>query len=313
MSLREEVRSAVRVYMSRTGMSIGEIANLAGLADQTVKQFISSARFGTPATAGEFTARQLAECMKAHPPRRPEIPGRLYETEATRAMDRMLRQIARGRWGTLYGPAGAQKTFLLRYRAAEAACDSEPWLALVEADPDLSPRVLLARIAQAISAPFAVQTEALRRAILETLRARQTSLAVAIDEAQLLYRRVDTLETLRRLGDHAGERMGILVAGNEQVEQLFEPRRRMFFEQWRSRIEQKKLRVLGPARDEARAMIAGELGEIKESAAAILLDKCTVRDPVSGRSYINARRLFNSLRDAGEERAARAGSKARVN
>ena len=49
-------------------------------------------------------------------------------------------------------------------------------------------------------------------------------------------------------------------------------------------------------------MIYGEVGQVKESAAAPLLDDCTVNDPLSRRTYVNARRLFNSLRDITDAR-----------
>lgn len=214
-------------------------------------------------------------------------------------MDCLLGKVSRGGWATLYGPDGAQNTFLLRYRGVEAARETEPWLALVEADYGMSPRALLARIAQAIAAPYAQTSEPLRRAILGTLRGRKAPLAVAIDEAQLLYKRIDTLEMLRRLGDAAGGRMGILVAGNEQVKKtLFEPRRSTYFEQWRSRIEQIEIQVLGPTRGEARAMLEGELGNLAtEKRVEFVLGRCEVTDPISGRKYSNARRLSHCIRD----------------
>ena len=118
-----------------------------------------------------------------------------------------------------------------------------------------------------------------------------------LDEAQHLYSWVETLETLREIGDLARERAGIIVAGNEQVEQIFEPRRHTFFEQWRSRIEQKRSASWGRRGKRRAEMISGEVGQVKESAAAPLLDDCTVNDPLSRRTYVNARRLFNSLRD----------------
>src|SRR5690242_1680386 len=210
---RDQVREQVRIYMSRTGMSMRELADRAGYAQRTVNQFLSASRYGD--AEGQTAARRLMQFMADNPAEPPELPGTLYETEATREMDRMIEHAAAGGWGTVYGPAGAQKTFLLEYRAAEAARSEEADLVLVGADPSLSPRVLLGRIARGLAAPYAQQTESLREAIVYTLRRRKNPVAVVIDEAQLLYDRIDTLETLRRLGDKARGRMGILVAGNE--------------------------------------------------------------------------------------------------
>jgi hypothetical protein len=94
------------------------------------------------------------------------------------------------------------------------------------------------------------------------------------------------------------------VAGNEQIISLFKPRNGRYFEQWRSRIEQRELRVLGPSREEARGMAMAELGEAKDAQVARLLDDCTVTDPLSRKKYISARRMFftiDNIRDLREK------------
>jgi hypothetical protein len=51
----------------------------------------------------------LLEFFAADPATLPDLPGRLYESEATRTMDAMLASIQRGRWGTLYAARLARK------------------------------------------------------------------------------------------------------------------------------------------------------------------------------------------------------------
>jgi type II secretory pathway predicted ATPase ExeA len=303
-AVRQEARQALHVYMSRTGFGLRAVAEFTGYAYQTLRQFSSSGRISNRDGLGEPMARKLLEFFAACPATLPDLPGKLYESEATRTMDAMLASVRRGRWGTLYGPAGAQKTFLLEYRAAQAAREPEPWLVYIRTSASgMSPTVLLNRIARALSVPYAQSTDALRQNLLYILRRRKTPVAVALDEAQHLYSRVDTLETLREIGDLAGSRMGILVAGNEQVLDLFNPRRKVHFEQWRSRIQQLEECVLGPARAEARRMILGELPGTSSSQVEAIIDGCEVKEPKSGKTYINVRRLFNTLRDLRDLRA----------
>ena len=186
--LREEVRSELRVYMSRTGLSAAEIAERAGYARQTLHQFISGARFGRREGTGDDTAARLRNFMSDNPPPGLELPGRLYETEATAQMDRLIAYAACGRWGMCYGPARAQKTFLLEYRAAEAAAELEARLVYIRTSPSgMRPAALLRRMAAGLAAPYAQYTDGLRRSVLYELRKRRAPVVFVLDEAQHLY------------------------------------------------------------------------------------------------------------------------------
>lgn len=299
---REAVRNQARVYMVRSGLTMRELADRTGYSHRSMIQFMSIAQYGDG--DGHLTAKAILDYMETNPLPRAELPGKLYETEATREMDALLAAVYRGRWGVLYGPAGAQKTFLLEYRAAECAAQADSPMAYIRTSPSgMTPPVLLRRISAAMGSPYAQSCDGMRQNVIYALRARKGPFAIVLDEAQHLYHAVDTLETLREIGDLGRERVGILVAGNEQVMAIFSPRRNMHFEQWRSRAQQKEVRVLGPSRDEARRMLRGELGELKEETVTkVFLDKCAVDDPVSGSKYISARRLFNSIRDFREAR-----------
>ncbi len=296
--IRQEARQKLYVYMSRTGSTLQAISLSMGENYQTMRQFCSGSRISDRNGLGSPMARRVLAFLADNPVPLPELPGKLYETHATRMMDKMLASIRRGRWGTLQGPAGAQKSFLLEYRAAEAACEPEPWLVYIRVSPSgMSPSVLLGRISRALSVPYSYSTDGIRQNLLHALRRRKSSVAVALDEGQHLGSRVDTLETLREIGDLARARIGILVCGNEAVLRLFDPRRNVHFEQWRSRIQQLEESVLGPSRTEGRQMILGELPGLSAGKVEALLDSAEVKDPESGKSYVSARRLFNILRD----------------
>jgi hypothetical protein len=302
---REQVRKDLRVYMSRTGMDLHRIADLTGFAHRSLIQFASGARYG--AGDGADTAAALKSFMDVHPWQPPDLPGHLYETAATREMDELIAYCRKGRWATLYGPAGGQKSFLLEYRAAEAAREAEPRLVWVPIPGRMTPAGILRKISRAISAPYAQSADALRENIIYTVKARRSPLVLALDEMDLIEKDMDTLEAVRRLGDLLRGKLGLIVAGNEQIITLFKPRQGRYFEQWRSRIEQRELRVLGPTREEARGMVIAELGEAKDAQVAGLLDDCTVTDPLSRKKYISARRMFfaiDNIRDLREKRGA---------
>ena len=172
LETREQVRADLRVYMSRTQMSLPEIAARVGYQTQTMQQFVSRARFGTSVETGE-TVQRIAAFMAENPPELPSFPGRIYETEGTRAMRELIADAREGIWGTCYAPYGAQKTFLFQTVFAESAREAIPWFALVEAVERMSPRMLLAAIARAIAAPYAQYTTPLRDAVLGELRRRK--------------------------------------------------------------------------------------------------------------------------------------------
>ena len=94
----------------------------------------------------------------------------------------------------------------------------------------------------------------------------------------------------------AGPELGLLVVGNEAVLHLFEPRRGNYFGRWRDRIEQKEVRVLGPSKAEAREIVRAELGEgLPAQVIDEPVERCTVKDPVSGKQYVSTHRLFHAL------------------
>jgi DNA transposition AAA+ family ATPase len=308
IALREEARRELHVYMSRAGLSLADLAERIGYSTHSIRQFSSNARYGDG--DGHLTAEVVSSWIQSNPLPVPELPGKLYQTRATRDMDAMLEHVRNGGWGVLYGPSGAQKSFLLEYRAAESARDAEPGVVYIRTSPSgMTAHVLLRRISAALGAPYAQYTDEVRRRVLYAIQRRRNSIALVLDEADALYRWVPTMETLREIGDlartrpgHAG--VGILVAGNERVMQIFENRRGVYFEKWRGRIEQKGLRVVGPSVEEAEEILAAEVGELKEKAIRMIVDGCMAADPVSRKGYVNMHRLFSAIRQVKARRGS---------
>lgn len=300
MNVREEARTALRIYQSRTGLSLPDLAARMGYAHRTLLQFLSSAQFGD--SDGEVTGQAIQRFIRDNPPPAPEPPsGKLYPTSNLRVCDEMIRYCQGGRWGVLYGPAGGGKSFNFEYRAAQAFERSiEPAIVYIYTSPEMSPHALLKRMAAGMGAPFSFCVDTLRENLLWTLRRRKEPVALILDEAQNLRGRIDTIEVLREIGDRG--RVGILVTGHDELFQVFQPRKGMQFEQWRSRIEQKKRRVLGLSEAEAREILSGELGELPGQTVKAFIEPATVEDLQTRKSYVSARRLSNAIRDFRELR-----------
>lgn len=305
-ALREQAREQLRIYMCRSQASLRDIAVQMGFAHRSLIQFVSCSRYGVG--DGEFTAQTVLDWLKANPLPSPEIPGTLYETDATRQVDDLLNHCKHGGWGTLYGPSGSQKTFTLEYRGAEAAREAQPPVVYVRCSASgMTPTVLLRRVAATLGSGYGQGVESLRQTVLFAMRRRRSSFALVLDEADSLYRWVETLETLREIGDLCRARpgkagIGILIAGNERVMQIFSDRQGVYLEKWRARIQQRELRVIGPSPEEARGILVSELGELREKTLAAIVDECTVEDPVTRKRYVNAHRLFNAIREAQRKR-----------
>jgi hypothetical protein len=90
---------------------------------------------------------------------------------------------------------------------------------------------------------------------------------------------------------------------------LFEARRRTSMGQWRSRVEQRRLRVYGPSETEGRAIAQQEMkGTLSDRQLDFLVEKSKDTDPLPDEKgqkcrYINLRRMFNALRDYRREKA----------
>lgn len=297
---REEACEAFRLYRMRTGLSVGDIAVRMGYARRSLIQYVSRAQYGDG--AGAETARRLLDFFKANPPEAPEFPGpNLYDTENVRVIDREIANARRGHFTLVYGPAGTQKSYVFEWRTAEAWRDAlEPGVVYIYADPDMTPLSLLQEIALGLGARAGNNRHGTLRPILYTLRHRKSPVAIIIDEAQNLAKRFDTLETLRQVCDRG--RIGLMIAGHDNVEDIFQPRGDGQLAQWRSRVEQHRRCLPGLSKSEAREIIEGEVGTVPEKIVETFVAGSMERDTRKRKDYISARRLFNALRDFQEKR-----------
>jgi DNA transposition AAA+ family ATPase len=287
----------------RTGLSLGEIAMRIGYARRSLIQYVSSARYGDG--NGAETAGRIMHFIKTNPPEAPVFPGeKLYDTENVRVIDREIANARRGHFTLVYGPAGTQKSFVFEWRRAEAwRMALEPAVVYVYADPGMTPLWLVQEIALGLGAHVTSNRHATLRAILHTLRRRKSPVAIIIDEAQNLAKRLDTLETLRQVCDRG--HIGLLIAGHDNVENIFQPRGDGELTQWRSRVEQHRRCLPGLSESEAREIIQGEVGGVPPKVAETLIAGSMEHDLRKRKDYISARRLFNALRDFKERKESK--------
>ena len=155
-AIREKARVALGVFQSRSGLSLKEIARGTGDSYFSMRHLAAGTEHRRN---GSAIAERVLEFIRTHPPLGHESPGRLYETDTTRKIDRLISYCQAGGWGLLYGPTGAQKSYLLKFRAAEAASAAEPSLALVEIPGPMTPCALLGRIAREVGASYSQSAE----------------------------------------------------------------------------------------------------------------------------------------------------------
>jgi DNA transposition AAA+ family ATPase len=300
MSLRDEARSAVLAYQNRTGLNLRQLAGRLGYAYQTLKQFVSETKYGDG--NGDATARMILTFIALHPPERPALPGRLYSTENVRILDEMIAQALGGAIVLAYGPPGTQKSFVFEYRMAEAWGKTlQPSLGYIYAAPQMGLHAFAVAAAKAIGTPASGIRQNIIDSAVSALCSRKQTTALIVDEAHHLGGRLDTLEVLRELVDRA--RLGVVLAGHDNLEEIFQSKKAGPLEQWFSRVDFHR-RLPGLHENEIRSIAREELGQVPHVTLDKLVESCRVKDYREGKLYLSMRRLMKIL---GQLRAARRG------
>jgi DNA transposition AAA+ family ATPase len=286
-SLPDQARAELRNYAGRTGLPLGVLASRMGYARQTLMQFSSD---HYPKGNGDVIARVVVDYIRAHPVERPKPPGKLYSTANVRLIDELLSLSMEGAVSLAYGPPGTQKTFVFRSRLAEAWQDSnDPDLVYVYAAASMAPLHILKEIGRGLGASVSGDRYTVLTNLLYTLEQRQRPATIIIDEAHHLGKRVDSLEVLREIIDRAG--VGMILAGHDNLEDIFMAKRGGPLEQWFSRIDYHK-RLPGLSSSEVERIVRGELGDVSEAGLRAVIEGARVKDYREGSTYISARRVF---------------------
>jgi type II secretory pathway predicted ATPase ExeA len=277
-------------------MSLGEIAVLMGLKRQTLLQFHSHSTYGT--SNGDVLGKAILAFIAQNPPEPPvRVSGKLYTTRNVRLILAMVEDVKSGAWGMLYGAPGTQKTETFKHLMLDSYMQNrEPDVIWVQCEQRMAPMALLEEIGIGLGAYLKNDRHRMIRSIGYAIRRRKRPVALVIDEAQKLMGAIDTIETLRDVGDKCD--VGLLIAGHDDVEHLFDPRPNNQFAQWTSRVRQIRRSLEGISRDEAAEMITGELGALPAAAIERLLKGAYELDQTKKKEYLSVRLLFNSIKMA---------------
>jgi len=302
MSIGDEARELLRAYQARTGLSTGSIGALVGYAKQTMVQFASNCY---PANEDPIACRLVA-WIQTNPPQVPEVPGKLYQTENVRVLNRQVDRALAGEHSLIYGSPGTQKTYVFEHRLAETLRReglTAPSLGYVYASDVMTPKSLLQEIARALVCYAGGMAHQVMTNLVYSLRRRNPRPALIIDEAQHLRGDLRMLEILRELADRA--QIGLVIAGHDNLEAMFDPRTSPL-EQWVSRVDH-RLRLPGLREKEVREIATAELGPLSERALAEILEQSQADDRMTRRKYYSARYLFKIIKQVRARRGNGSG------
>jgi DNA transposition AAA+ family ATPase len=303
-----EVRSLLEKFLSLSGYTEGEIADAIGYSRSAVTLF-RMGRYGERAPGVESNSSALRAKLKefiepffdAYESASRERNCTVYRTGNYQLVRKAFyKAVDHGRAYCVDGAPGTRKTFLLKtlireLRQLDAAKNGHGRRAVyVRCRYGIQPKAMLQRIANALGVPSRGDIDQLVRKIQFHLMARRAVLV--LDEAHLLG--IECLEVLRELLDEPPY-IGLVLAGSHEIQERF---RQLQMEQWRSRVPKTIELRKGVERDEAIAMICGELGdrypktELKQIVESFRVQDFRRQHARTCRcdecSYISARSLF---------------------
>lgn len=297
-----DVQDRVHLYLSTSQMTMKELARRINYGANSLSIFMAGKYISMHIALTDVRLRRsLVDFMDAHPIEVQAGPeGKLYETSNVAVMRHWFTRCLDNReMAVVYGPPGAQKTFVLTHLMAEHNLREIPKNGhgtrayYVYCSQGTTPRELLRKMARAAALPSAGTILGLLDIIRHHLRTRKA--LFVLDEAQHLG--IPALEIARELND-CEPRCGILLSGSHSLMQVFEERA-VELEQWNSRLTQ-AVPLPGITVTEATAIIEAELGQLPGDKVKELIEMCRVVDGFSKKknhSYLSARRLFRRVHD----------------
>jgi DNA transposition AAA+ family ATPase len=299
-----DIRAQLQRYLDRSGLTHGDFARRIGYSTVAIHLFIQGRYQGNP----KHICAASKDFMALHPVAQPPstATGALYETQNVRAWREIFYEcLDRARAAVVYGPPGIQKSFpvenliaelnaseLRDNKTAKGGRRATRSAYYIYCRQGIRPNQLMKRIAEACGSSPLGDADRILRNLRFDFGTRRVLLV--FDEAQHLD--VNCLETVRELLDRLG--CGLIFSGSHDLFRLFE--KTIELEQWNRRLRH-AVALPGMTDEDARRIIACELGEIKAKQIESLIEGARVDDIRRKQKYISAGRLFSAIQEVQED------------
>lgn len=297
-----EVRQLLHDFLRRSGLTMQDFAHRINYSKSSLSLFMNNSYQKVSANEGPIRD-SIVKFIYQNPILNSDGAdgdSKLYRTTNVKVMERyMQKALQQSRAYVVYGPPGTQKSFVAErlvqeLRTREIGKNGHGMRAgYVYVRAEIRPSDLMKRVAESFGTPSNGNVDQIMRNFRYELRGRRSVLI--LDEAQHLSN--TCLEVIRELLDRPPY-CGILILGSHNLKRIFD---QVELEQWNQRVRAGKI-LPGISDEEAKNIIAGELGAQPAKKVEGLIDSARVSDPRQGQDfrYISARKLFWSLGDIKE-------------
>jgi|SRR3954469_10361945 DNA transposition AAA+ family ATPase len=291
-----EMRGQLMQYLDQSGLTIGDFAKRVGYSSVALHHFVQGRYPGNP----KHICDAAKTFMEQHPiAAAADLEGKLHETANVRVWREIFFEcLDNQRAAVVYGPPGIQKSFPVEHLIAElnrldlAKNGHGRRAYYVYCRQGIRPNQLLKRVAEACgTSPLGDADRILRNLRFDFGKRR---VLIIFDEAQHLS--IDCLETVRELLDRLG--CGLIFSGSHNLMRIFQ--KSIELEQLNSRLR-RAAELPGMSDQDARRIIAFELGEVSDKQIGKLISKSRITDPHRKEQYISARRLFSGIQEVKED------------
>ena len=300
-----EMIRRVRGFLLRSGLTLGEMAEMAGYSPSSLRVFISG-RYDAERdndNSSLSVRATLKSIIDQHELNEDiDLLGTHHSTRDFKAVHRSaLNALEKGSAYLVDGPPGTQKTWTLRTVQQEINQSGKGHAVYIYARDRQAPQSFLIECCTSAGIPTRGSIDQLIRKLRFFLGSHRTLLMV--DEAQHLDHH--GLEVLRQLLD-LPPHFGVMLAGSHDLSQRLS---HWQMDQWRSRLR-KTHYMNGLTDQEAEDILIAELGKMPKDIIGSVIDSARSEASRNGSKfrYIHARLLFWAIEDTKQRLAERRGA-----